>query len=60
MSKVLSDAGQDWRCDKCLYKSKYKTNLMELVESKHAGFHFQGGDAALQRSVPPLAGLVPP
>ena len=35
MSKVLSDAGQVWRCDKCLYKSKYKNNLMELVKSKH-------------------------
>ena len=35
MSKVLSDAGQVWRCDKCLYKSKYKNILMELVKSKH-------------------------
>lgn len=35
MSKVLSDAGHNWRCDECLYESKYKTNVMEHVESKH-------------------------
>jgi len=36
MSKVLDDAGHRiWRCDDCLYESKYKTNVMEHVESKH-------------------------
>jgi len=36
MSKVLGDAGHiNWRCDDCLYESKYKTNVMEHVESKH-------------------------
>ena len=36
MSKVLGEAGHiNWRCDDCLYESKYKTNVMEHVESKH-------------------------